>query len=113
MSHLISLADAADMTAQFRSDRETILASGYQNQNILPKCETFDKSEVDSMLGQTGCTQLRIYYGMDEDHKVHAILVGANSSDEDIIFPNTDNSIILENSIRCPYDCPQPSELNS
>lgn len=113
MSQLIPLATAVDMTTLYRQDRETILATAYKNQNILPKCETFDRSAFDSVLAQSGCTSIRIYYGMDSNNKVHAVIVGVNSSDEDIIFPNTDNSLIIEEARRCPDDCPPASDLNS
>jgi len=113
MSQVISLSTAVDMTTLYRQDRETILGNSYKNQNILPKCETFDRDVIDDLLAQSGCTGLRIYYGMDSNNKVHAIIVGVNSSDEDIIFPNTDNSLIAENAQRCPEDCPPSSDLNT
>ena len=113
MSQFISLQDAAAMTATYRQDRETILADAYKNQNILAKCETFDRDVFDSVLAQSGCVGIRVYYGMDGNSRVHAIIVGVNSSDEDIIFPNTDNSLIIEQGVRCPVDCPPASDLNS
>lgn len=113
MSHFISLSTAVDMTTLYRQDRETILATGYKNQNILPKCETFDRAAFDAVLAQSGCEAIRIYYGMDSNNKVHAVIVGVNDSDEDIIFPNTDNSKIIETGTRCPDNCPPTSDLNS
>jgi hypothetical protein len=113
MSQFISLEDASTMTALFRQDRETVLATGYKNRNILAKAETFDRSYFDNVLAQSGCTRIRIYYGMDSNNKVKAVIVGVNSSDEDIIFPNTDSSLIIENAQRCPDNCPPPSVLNS
>jgi hypothetical protein len=113
MSQFISIETAVDMTTLYRQDRETILGTSYKNQNILPKCETFDRGVFDDVLAQTGCAGIRIYYGMDSNNKVHAIIVGVNGSDEDIIFPNTDNSLIAEESRRCPDDCPPASDLNT
>jgi hypothetical protein len=113
MSQFISLEDAVDMTTLYRQDKETILSSTYQNHNILPKCETFERDYFDDVLAQSGCVGIRIYYGMDENNKVHAIVVGVNGDDEDIIFPNTDNSLIIEEAKRCPDDCPPSSDLNS
>lgn len=113
MSQFISLSTAVDMTTLYRQDRETILATAYKNQNVLAKSETFGRDVLDDVLAQSGCTGIRIYYGMDANNKVHAIIVGVNSSDEDIIFPNTDNSLIIELGQRCPEDCGQSSVLNS
>lgn len=114
MSH-ITLAIAEDMTALYRQNREAVLAEDYQNKEILALNETFPASEVEDVLKQTGCVGLRIYYGMDENQKVHAILVGVNSSDEDILPSSSTevNSNILEQAIRCPQVCPPPSSLNS
>ncbi len=115
MSHEISQTTAQEMTAVFRSNKETILDRNYQNQGILPICETFDKTELETLLSHPECEKLRIYYGMDENLKVHAILVGVNASDEDILpnDPNSENGEIMERSTRCPVDCPPESPLNS
>ena len=116
-NHFISLQTGIDMTTLYRQQKENILATGYQNENILPLSETFERAAIDAILEQTGCTALRIYYGMDENYLVHAILVGVNESNEDIL-PSTNNNlldgedIIAEQSIRCPVDCPEPSPLN-
>jgi len=113
MSHLISLTSAAALTAAFRTDKENLLTSTLQNQNVLPKCETFARAEIDDILAQSGCTQLRIYYGLDSNSKVHALLVGANSEDEDILNNGNDVCLVLQNAKRCPTDCPPSSSLNS
>jgi hypothetical protein len=119
-NHFITLQTGIDMTTLYRQERENILATAYKNQNILPLSETFDRAAIDAILQQAGCTAFRIYYGMTEDLLVHAILVGVNVNNEDIL-PSTENSltstedpvdIICEQSIRCPEDCPAVSPLN-
>lgn len=116
-SHEISLQTAIDMTTLYRTYRETILASNYQNQDILPISETFNRDAIDKLLSESNCAGLRIYYSMDENKKVHAILVGVNSSNEDILPVNSLNEaeelIILEEGQRCPPSCPPSSDLNS
>ena len=119
MNHEISLTAAVAMTARYRQHRESILDPLYQNQNILPLSETFDRAAIDALLAKTGCTALRIYYGMDEELKVHAILVGADETNQDILPPTTskndsedDDDYIYEQSVRCPPTCPDPSPLN-
>ncbi|HMJ48488.1 MAG TPA: hypothetical protein VK498_14240, partial [Ferruginibacter sp.] len=99
-----------EMTALYRDDKETILATTYQNQGILPNSETFDADAVYAILDQEGCKSMRIYYGMNEDHKVHAIIVGVNEENEDMLPAEP---VILEESIRCPTNCPPSSSLNA
>ncbi len=116
MSHFISLAEAITMTTLYRGNRETILNSLYQGQAILPLSETFDRAAFDAVLSQPDCSGLRIYYGMDADYKVHAVIVGVNAADEDIL-PGTatqlaEEELIIEKGIRCPELCPTASDLN-
>ena len=120
MSNFITLANASQMTATFRQNRETILDSNYQNQDILPISETFEKSHIESILAQTGCVGLRMYPGMGTDLKTHAIFVGVNENDEDMIqVPNQtlteddDDGILVQGGVRCPEICPPESDLNN
>ncbi|MGE9313196.1 hypothetical protein ACLOAU_16220 [Niabella sp. CJ426] len=117
MSHFISLQEAAAMTARYRSHREGVLLPQHQNQNLLALNETFDLEAVDALLAQPGCKGLRIYYGMDESLKMHAILVATDANNADIIHVSKSDDgeqegIILENANRCPPLCPPASELN-
>ncbi len=115
--HIIELQTAIDMTALYRTKRETILQTSYQGQNILPLSETFSRGAIDTLLENEECAGLRIYYGMDENEKVHAILVGVNSSNEDLLPSNSltpeDEPIIIELGQRCPPTCPPESVLNN
>lgn len=113
MSQPISSQTAIDMTTLHRAQRENILDTSFKSQNILPKCETFDRDVFDTVLAQTGCEAVRIYYGMDEDKKVHAIIVGVNGDGEDMFSSKSDSNAIFEEATRCPNDCPPSSDLNS
>ncbi|MDB5199237.1 MAG: hypothetical protein JWO92_1200 [Chitinophagaceae bacterium] len=118
---LISLQTGIDMTTLYRQEKENILATAYKDQNILPISETFDRAAIDAIMQQEGCTAFRIYYGMSEELLVHAVLVGVNADNEDIL-PSTENivsnladpvdDIIAEQGVRCPPDCAPPSPLN-
>ncbi|MGN6400136.1 MAG: hypothetical protein ACTHMD_06780 [Flavisolibacter sp.] len=118
MNHLITLTEASEMTAFYRQNREGILAALYQGQNVLPISETFDREDFDALLGQAGCTGVRIYYGMDADYKVHAVIVGVTAANEDLL-PSTgaslvsEEDIILEKGSRCPDICAEVSPLNT
>ena len=117
MSNFISLQKAVDMTALYRKEMNKMLAEPYQGQNILSICETFNKEDIEKLLAKTGCEKLRIYYGMDENFGIHAILVGVNSADQDIlptrnISSDLQEEDILENALKCPIYCPPSSPLN-
>lgn len=113
MSQFISLTEAENMTALYRAQKEAILDANYQSQDILAICETFDKADVETVLGHSGCEGLRIYYGMDEHLKVHAILVGVNEENEDMLPPESEDPYLLERGLRCPDMCGPESPLNS
>ena len=121
-AHQIPFAKAIEMAQLYRDNRESILLPAYRGQDILALNETFEKEAVLQMLNQTGCIAMRIYYGMNDDLKVHAILVGVNASNEDmlpegILYPVSNVIVensgeLLEESNRCPPNCPPSSPLN-
>jgi hypothetical protein len=116
MNHFISLATAVDMTTRFRDHRENVLKTEYQGQNVLAFSETFDKAAFDVLLGKSEATALRIYYGMDEYLKIHAIIVAVDANNEDILptapAAATVDEDIIDNGNRCPDLCPPQSPLN-
>jgi hypothetical protein len=117
MSQFISLATAEIMTTRYRNNKEGILDSNFQNENILPISETFEKEAFETLVNKTGCVSIRIYYGMDENLKIHAIIVAVNAQSEDILpISNLNNSeedeFIVDNGIRCPELCGATSPLN-
>lgn len=121
MSSFISLEEALEMTADYNSNRESILKPEYQGKNILCIHESFEKEKVDVLFSKPGVVGLRIWYGMDAEQKVHAILVGTNTQGQDVIYLNSlhssasstvatqvmteENNPILENGQRCPEEC--------
>ncbi len=107
------------MTQRYRANKELILDSGFRNKNILSLSETFNRAEIEELLSKPGCTAIRIYYGMDEDKKVHAILVASDANNADILGPTNsattedeEDDWIVETGIRCPVVCPEDSPLN-
>lgn len=110
MSSFITLEQAKDMTELYRAEKENILADEYKEQNILARCETFDKSQFTDILNQEACAAIRIYYGMDANLKVHAIIVGVDDNNADLL--PSGNELIIEEGSRCPEDCPPSSDLN-
>lgn len=114
--HFISLNTAVTMTTRYRKDYESLAASSVQNQAVLPLSETFNRSALDALLAKTGCEGIRIYYGLDEESKVHAILVAVDENNEDILPGSNTETVqeyIVERGQRCPDVCPPASPLNS
>jgi hypothetical protein len=120
MSKFITLEQAVSMTGKYRDEKEAILIDLEKGKNILPLSETVDKSQVLTLLNRSECVFMRIYYGMDAEKKVHAVIVGVDAEDRDILPPlaeginiSADDGYIIEDSRRCPPDCPiTPSALN-
>ena len=114
-SHFISLQKAVEMTGKFRENREDIFGAELTGRNIVPFSETFNRQAIDQLLSAAGCNGMRIYYGMDDDLKVHAILVAVNDANEDLLPSETaledDGRVIIEEGQRCPDMCPPPSPL--
>ena len=117
-SHFISSQQAVDMTDRYRLNREAILDTEYQSQDILALSETFNRDLFDELLSKSGCVGVRIYNGMDEELKVHAIIVAVDENNEDILPAQSINELEEEDFIgeegqRCPNVCPPTSILNS
>jgi hypothetical protein len=122
MSDFIPVNVAAAMNADYRTNRELILKTEYQGKDILCICETFQKGQVQTLLDKSGCAALRVYYGMDDSMKVHAVLCAVDENNADILPPKTEvrsrsltvdgDDFTLENAQRCPEECPPPSQLN-
>lgn len=117
MSNPISLQKGIEMTTLYRNEQENILAEEFRGKNILARSETFDRQSVEALLAKTGCEKMRIYYGMDSELKVHAILVAVNSNNEDILPAMQANVkdgeyYLWDDTDRCPTICPPDSPLN-
>lgn len=120
-SHFISLNQAVEMVNRYSENRENILDTQYRQQNILPLSETFNRGAFDALLEEDDCEGIRIYYGMDANLQIHAIVVGVNAQNEDILPPLaqnitntvTDNPKIVEEGQRCPDICPPKSPLHT
>jgi hypothetical protein len=117
-SHFISLTRGIEMTSLYRTQKENILVPALHYKGILPVCETFNRSDVDTLLAKSGCEAVRIYLGMDETLKVRMLIVAVNQNAEDILPSRIGPSVqqdqdIVEEGSRCPDSCPPSSPLNS
>ncbi len=130
-SHAIPLAEAVKMTRVYRKNRQKILSDEFKRRDILPLAETFNKEAFRSYLDNDNCKGIRIYLGMKEDMTIHSVIVGVDAENRDMLPSNsimsaqtlsgtetgtigetTEEDLLIEKSIRCPPDCPPPSDLN-
>lgn len=105
MKNFISLEQAREMTALYRQQKENILSSKYQGQEILINSETFEADAFRAVLAKPGCQKLRIYFGMTKNLQVRAVVVGVNTDGEEIL---DGSDSILEDAAPCPPYCPPP-----
>lgn len=109
--HEISLPVAIDMTTRYQANRP----EGF------PICEAFVADAIRKLLNTRDAFYLRVYYGMKEDGSLHAILVAADVSGNDLLplvsetasgEGEEDEPVIVEDGFRCPPLCPGGSPLN-
>jgi hypothetical protein len=121
-NHRITLEQAITMTTLYRARKAQVLNPTFSN--VLSISETFNREIFDSLLAQPGAAGIRIYYGMDTNMSIHAILVAVDSNNKDILPPtstgstlatntgaSTDSGTIGELGTTCPPNC-SSSPLN-
>ena len=115
--HNITLQQAIEMTKRYRQQIATANNSTLAASPAFAFSETFNRAPFDALLAKPSVAGIRVYYGMDESLKVHAIFVGVNERNEDLITSSaqssvTEDIIIIETGQRCPDICPPASQLN-
>lgn len=95
---VITLADGSQMTADYRatiSVGDTIsLAVG--------------KNLLNSILSQSGCMGIRMYYALNSKGEDQLVLVGVDSNGDDLTA-----GILVDGLVKCPVFCPKSNSLNS
>lgn len=97
--HAISLADAAELTARYRAQ--------FNAETFYIKGEYFGKNALNSLLNQVGCVGARMYYGLKADQSQCLVIVGVDSSGNDITTGE-----IMDFGIPCPNACSVDNALN-
>jgi hypothetical protein len=111
-TNLIPLSKAKKLKAIFKEKKKDLINPKITATDVIPDSETFNRSAIDRLLALPGCVGIRIYTGMDEEDKLHSILVGVNDKGEDLIIPSTTASLtgedgeVVEDAVRCPPNCP-------
>lgn len=92
----ITLADGAELTANYRHNFPERTLAHYYGRDILNR-----------LLAQEGCVGIRIYYGIDEDQNPQLVIVGVDSDENDLV------ELVADTSVPCPNYCSIPNALNS
>ncbi len=96
-NHSISLLDAADLTANFRSNHSTAVKGFY-----------YGKTAISAILNQVDCVGIRIYFGEDEGANPQLVICGVDANEDDL-----DQGLLAEFGISCPPNCGTANALNS
>jgi len=124
-NHFISVEKAKKLKKLFKEKKAQLINPEIQATDVIPDSETFDRAAIDRLLALPGCVGIRIYSGLDEEDKLHSILVGVDENGNDLIIPDTTTStltattlteeggLVVEDAVRCPPNCPPSSDLNS
>jgi hypothetical protein len=99
--HSISLSQASEWTKNYRNT-----ASAVSTNPIT--AHLFGKDAILAILNQQGCKGIRIYYALDDAGKQQLIVVGADSSKNDLY-----EGLLAERSDPCPMCCSSANPLNT
>lgn len=112
MPNEITLADAIAMTQLYRQQKVQILKPEYQEMDILPLAEAFNKAGIQALLDDPQCEKIRVYLGMKGNLSICAILVAADKDGNDLLPDEQHpNRVIIEDGQRCPSECAVDSPL--
>ncbi|MFT5601703.1 MAG: hypothetical protein ACI9N1_001951 [Flavobacteriales bacterium] len=93
----ISLELAKGWTKDYRTANPGEIKAHYIGANI-----------INDILAQDGCVGIRTYYALNELEKKELVMVGVNSSGEDLV-----EGIIADRTFPCPTACALSSPLAS
>jgi len=96
--HSISLSDAAAMTKSYRNSAGSGAIIGAY----------YGKAAINTILAQTGCVGIRIYYAIDSSGTKQMVIVGVDSSENDLC-----NGSLADRGLTCPSRCSSSNPLNT
>ncbi len=95
--HSISLPNAADLTANYRTNHATAIKGFY-----------YGKTAISDILAQDDCVGIRIYFGEDEFANPQLVICGVDANEDDL-----DQGLLAEFGWPCPPQCGTSNALNS
>lgn len=95
--HNIPLTTAADWTKNYRDANPGATKGHY-----------FGKDILQTILAQSSCVGMRIYYASDDAGAKQLVIVGVDANENDLY-----NGVLGDRSIKCPPTCGINNPLNS
>lgn len=92
----INLTEGASLTSKYRASHPT-----------WTKGHLVGKDRINEILAQSGCDGIRIYYGENNDGSQELVLVGVDSSGNDMT-----SGVIVDRALKCPTYCGTANSLN-
>jgi hypothetical protein len=83
--HTITRTDAATLYTALDTVKESMLATGYQNNDTVVLHETFNVAAIRALMDQTDCHGLRVRLGMDGSNKMRVILCAIAEDGTDVV----------------------------
>lgn len=113
-THEITKEQARELIVCYQENRRNIENGQFAGQDILPNAETFNAEAIQAVLQQDGCIGIRFYYGMDGTNKVMLVATGVDQegNDLDLAIGQDLNPRLMQTAQRCPFTCPEPSQIN-
>ncbi len=106
-AHFISKDEAKKMIAVYKEHKNRDL--NMKSKEIFALTESFDAEAFRILLARPGVKRIRVYYGMSDDLRLHAIIVGVDANNVDML-DGVDS--ILERGVVCPPLCPTITEVS-
>lgn len=97
-NHDISLADAAQLTENYRTTSPPASTLGHY----------FGRAAIEAILAQGDCVGIRIYYAKKNDGTKQLVITGVSADENDMY-----NGVLAEKSYPCPPRCSSLNPLNS
>jgi len=99
--HLISVAEAAEMTAAFRATH-----------SLEVRAWLLDRGAIDTILAQPDCAGIRIYRAHNAEGAAQVVVVGTDENGTDLLPADKQApGLVAERTWPCPPICGGPSVL--
>jgi hypothetical protein len=110
MENLLPVTDAKAMVKTYLDNKSTVLKPEYLELNVLSNTITYGVDAFKNLVNNPKCTQIRMYFGMNEKLEITGIFVGVDPDGNEILIQNeanlsTGTDYTLDEGIRCPPTC--------
>ena len=93
----ITLQEGSTLTSNYRNANPNATLGHYIGKDI-----------INTILGQSGCVGIRVYYGLDSSGEKQLVFVGVDANGNDMV-----TGTIADRTVGCPQSCSTGNALNS